>query len=251
MTSDGLTASETAVKLGISRQAVLRLAGSGRLTVSGRAGRAVIIDPASVERLAQAGTRRGRPWTPRIAWAALALLSGGKPDWISSSERSRLKARLRRIDPVELNLLARGKDFVTVHRATPAVIPEVADTLLPTGGSAMADPELADRFGLTAGGGTAEGYLMADHVADLTAAFGLVPDPGGNIILHELTIDEPFAAGEVPLAAVAVDLMNSLRTRERSAGARLLQELLDGGRPAALGRARPARRLGAALAAVR
>ncbi|GCE44247.1 hypothetical protein Rhow_008545 [Rhodococcus wratislaviensis] len=36
-----------------------------------------------------------------------------------------------------------------------------------------------------------------------------------------------LAEGVVPLAAVAIDLMESLSTRERSAGARVLQELLD------------------------
>lgn len=35
------------------------------------------------------------------------------------------------------------------------------------------------------------------------------------------------AAETVPIAAVAVDLMESLDTRERSAGARVLQELID------------------------
>ncbi|MGO4143942.1 hypothetical protein AB4Y77_02555 [Paenarthrobacter sp. YAF11_1] len=37
---------------------------------------------------------------------------------------------------------------------------------------------------------------------------------------------KPFVDGRAPLAAIAVDLMDSLATRERSAGKRVINELL-------------------------
>ncbi|MFJ6453740.1 hypothetical protein [Paenarthrobacter sp. NPDC091669] len=42
----------------------------------------------------------------------------------------------------------------------------------------------------------------------------------------EVDLDEPSADGRAPVAAIAVDLMGSLATRERSAGKRVINELL-------------------------
>ena len=60
----------------------------------------------------------------------------------------------------------------------------------------------------------------------LADAFGMVEDPDGNAIIHEVDFAEPFADGRAPVAAIAVDLMDSLATRERSAGQRVINELL-------------------------
>ncbi len=59
-------------------------------------------------------------------------------------------------------------------------------------------------------------------------ALGMVKDPTGNVVIRDAPLTEPFSSGRTPLAAVAVDLMNSLSTRERSAGIRFLEELLHG-----------------------
>ena len=67
---------------------------------------------------------------------------------------------------------------------------------------------------------------MIGDVSALADAFGLVEDPDGNAIIHEVDLDEPFADGRAPVAAIAVDLMDSLATRERSAGQRVINELL-------------------------
>ncbi|WP_181405799.1 hypothetical protein [Pseudarthrobacter phenanthrenivorans] len=79
---------------------------------------------------------------------------------------------------------------------------------------------------MTSGSGIAEGYVMAGDAKELADSFGLVEDPKGNAIIHEVELEEPFAGGRAPVAAVAVDLMGSLGTRERSAGQRVLVELL-------------------------
>jgi hypothetical protein len=90
----------------------------------------------------------------------------------------------------------------------------------------MRDEATADTFGMSGGGGIAEGYVMAGDALALANAFGLVEDPDGNAIIHEVELAEPFAAGRTPVAAIAVDLMGSLATRERSAGQRVINELL-------------------------
>jgi hypothetical protein len=223
---NGMTVAEAGDRLGITRASVHDLLESGQLAASGRAGRMLLIDRSSVERLAMAGTRRGRAWTAKTAWAALALLSGQNPTWISASEKSRLKSRLRELDADAVRVLARNKDKTHRYRATPDGLAALNDHLIPSGASAMREESLAGTFGMAGGSGTAEGYVMAGDVSALAAAFGLVEDPDGNAIIHEVDLDEPFAEGRAPVAAIAVDLMDSLATRERSAGQRVINELL-------------------------
>ncbi|ACL42180.1 conserved hypothetical protein (plasmid) [Pseudarthrobacter chlorophenolicus A6] len=226
--NEGLTTKEVANRLGITPVSVRQLTGSGQLTVTGKVGRSILIDPASVERLASSGTRRGRAWAPKTAWAALALLSDIRPTWLSSPELSRLKNRLRKMDAGEVAILARNKDKTRRYRITVDGVPLVIEHLIPTGQTSMSDENVAASFGMSGGSGIAEGYVMAGDAQQLADAFGMVEDPHGNVILHEVEFAEPFERGKAPVAAVAVDLINSLAVRERSAGERVLNELLHG-----------------------
>ncbi|MFD0046981.1 helix-turn-helix domain-containing protein [Pseudarthrobacter scleromae] len=224
--SDGLSTAEVAKRLGITQVSVRQLLDSGQLSVAGRVGRSILVDRASVERLAAAGTRRGRAWTARTAWAALALLSGQNPTWISPSEKSRLRSRLRQLDATAVCSLARHKDHTIRYRATTDALALLNSHLIASGATAMRDESTAETFGMTGGSGIAEGYVMTGDAQALADAFGLVEDPEGNAIIHEVELAEPFAEGRAPVAAVAVDLMGSLATRERSAGQRVIEGLL-------------------------
>ncbi|MET4143814.1 DNA-binding protein [Arthrobacter sp. UYCo732] len=223
---DPLTVMAAAERLGRSKMSVHRLITSGQLSVTGRAGKSLLIEPNSVERLASSGTRHGRAWTAKTAWAALALLSGQNPTWISASEKSRLKKRLSTLDAKAVCVLARNKDRTLRYRATPDALLALSDYLIFSGATAMRDESTAETFGLTGGSGIAEGYVMAGDAQALANSFGLVEDPEGNAIIHEVELEEPFTEGRAPVAAVAVDLMGSLATRERSAGQRVINELL-------------------------
>jgi excisionase family DNA binding protein len=221
-----LTVAEAADRLGRSKMSIHRLLGSGQLTSAGTAGRTILIDRSSVERLAAGGTRRGRAWTAKTAWAALALLSGQNPTWISSSEKSRLKSRLRELDADAVCILARNKDKTIRVRVSPDGLAALNDHLIASGAAAMRDQRTAATFGMSGGSGIAEGYVMAGDAQALADAFGMVQDPEGNAIIHEVDLAEPFAEGRAPVAAIAVDLMGSLSTRERSAGHRIISGLL-------------------------
>lgn len=70
--------------LGVSARQVARLARAGDLTVTRTVGGALLLDGASVHRLANQVRHNGRPWTAGTAWAALALLSGEGVDWLDS-----------------------------------------------------------------------------------------------------------------------------------------------------------------------
>ncbi|MFJ4226377.1 helix-turn-helix domain-containing protein [Paenarthrobacter nicotinovorans] len=224
----GLSTAEAAERLGITQVSVRQLVESGQLAVAGRVGRSILLDPASVERLSAVGTRRGRAWTAKTAWAALALLSGQNPEWISSSEKSRLKSRLRQLDAAAVCALARHKDRTVRYRATVEARERLNDYLIASGAAAMRDEATAKKFGMAGGSGLAEGYVRAGDAKALADSLGLVEDPSGNAVIHEVELEEPFAEGRTPVAAVAVDLMGSLATRDRNAGRRIIEELLRG-----------------------
>ncbi|EMY33860.1 hypothetical protein D477_012875 [Arthrobacter crystallopoietes BAB-32] len=215
--------------LGLPLDRVSRLVASGRLTTLGRSAHVLIIDPASVKRLQYQGLERGRVWTEANAWAALTMLSGGNPTWLIPQRKSRIKASLLdpAVDARRIYNLARNKDTAHRYRAPGATLPLLADALLPTGPAAMVNDDVAEVFGLTAGAGLAEGYAAAGQAQEIAGDFRMPPDLGGNVTIREVGVEEAFGDGRVPLAAIAVDLMDSLGTRERSAGERVLQRLLE------------------------
>ena len=222
---------DAAAVLGVSMRQVERLTQAGDVTETGRVGRALLLDAASVHRCAQSRRRRGRPWDAGTAWSALSILSGLPVDRLPATHRTRLVNRLRRSTADEVAYLARRRQ-VAVHRMRGwgGELAGAGSVLVASGVSALgADPAMAARFGLTSSGpDSVEGYVLERHLETLTATFGLVPDPVGEITLRAASAAFPaLGAGTVPVAAVAVDLMDSLNTRERSAGNRVLQELLD------------------------
>ncbi|WAP51426.1 helix-turn-helix domain-containing protein [Arthrobacter sp. ATA002] len=223
-----LTTREAAARLGVSQVATRKLIGTGQLIQAGTVGRAILVDKASVDQLARLGTRPGRPWTEQNAWAALALLSGdAKVGWAGSSAVSRLRSKLRTMSADELPVLARRRASVRRFRATPDVVHLLRNHLLLSGAAAMGNDDLAERFGLTGGAAVAEGYALVGDANALRDAYGLIENQQGNVVIREVASSAPFAGGKVPLAAVALDLLESAGTRERSAGRRVIQEMLN------------------------
>ncbi|WP_240630135.1 helix-turn-helix domain-containing protein [Specibacter cremeus] len=221
-----MTTAEAAERLGVGARAVRRLLSSGRLVKAGAAGRVLLIDTASVERLALTGTRRGRPWSQPVAWAALSMLSGLDVDWIGSSEKARLKARLRDLTADDVAILSRNRSTCRRYQGTPDAVDVLRSHLLPSGAAAMGVDEIAERFGLAVGDAAVEGYVAEGDATELEAALGLRADTEGNVVIREVTATAAFRGGQVPVAAIALDLMESPATRERSAGRRVLEELL-------------------------
>ncbi|MBS9376337.1 hypothetical protein [Rhodococcus sp. B50] len=222
---------DAATALGVSTRQVERLAQAGDIVVARRVGRALLLDAPSVHRCAQTRRRRGRPWSEHGAWAALSILSGLRADGISSAHQDRLLERMRSSTPDAIAYLARRR-FTRILRMR-----GWGDTMTGPGAALVAggisaldtDPRMAARFGLTTGHPSGvDGYVLDAHVETLVDAYGLVPDLAGEVTLR--VVSRPLLScteGVVPVAVVAVDLMDSLNTRERGAGMGVLQELLD------------------------
>lgn len=218
MSTTWMTTAEASEELGVTRAMIRKLLGSGTLLSAGNAGRNLLIDRESVRRHKHKGSVPGRNWSEKTSWAALSLISGGTPAWIDANSRYRLKTRIRSMNTAELAAAVSTKDRVQRYRIHPSGIPRVQDYLIPTGIAALGSSEIASQFHLAAGSDVAEGYVDPDSALQLIEAFSMVPDPQGNVTLHLVTTLEAFAGGDTPIAAVAVDLMDSLSTRERRAG---------------------------------
>lgn len=212
--------------LGVSPREVRRLAASGRVQGSRFVGRTLVLDAVEVHRLARERRRPGRPWSERVAWAALNLLSGEEAQWLSSAERTRLMHRLRKVDAEDLEYLAMHRALVRRFRARESVLDEVETFVVPTGGSAL-DATRLQQMGLTGAVRLVDGYLPMSEVELLQARFGLVDDPAGNVTLRGVTVEDAFQDGTTPLAAVVLDLGGSLNTRERAAGLREAATLIE------------------------
>jgi len=230
---DEMTVHDAAAALSVTERQVTRLARAGSITIAREVGNSLLLNSASVHRMVQSSRHPGRPWSPEVSWAALSLLSQCKVDWIASpTQITRLKHRLRRSSAAEVAYLARNR--ATTHHMETWGEGDVdvlirGDYLAATGISAIIHvPKTAARFGLSsARHGKADGYIVDDDFDDVVEQFGMLSQ-NGDVTLRVVSALNPFfRTATLPIAAVAVDLMESLDTRQRSAGTRVLQELLD------------------------
>jgi hypothetical protein len=205
--------------LGVSPREVRRLAAEGRIQGSHYVGRTLVLDAAEVHRLARAQRRRGRPWSERVAWAALNLLSGREAGWLSAAERTRLMHRLRRVTTEELEHLAMHRASVRRFRGRESALNDLESCIVPTAGSALDDAQLR-RLGLAGATEGLDGYAPLSELEILLEKFGLVEDPSGNVTLRGVSVEGAFEDGVTPRAAVFLDLAGSLNTRESAAGLR-------------------------------
>lgn len=217
-----MTAADAAEHLQVSQRQVRRLASNGVLATTRVVGRTLLLDAASVHQLAGRVRHNGRPWTAATAWAALALLSGQHAPWMDSAALSRLRHRLRGARATEVAWLARGRARVHQMQGWGQ------DTgLILTGVSALRDPKLSALFDLSPAERGVDGYAAARHFDDMVTDLGLFDDVEGDITVRVVPDDAGYEVDRPLIAAVAVDLSESLDTREAAAGQRVLNDLLD------------------------
>ncbi|WP_188777797.1 helix-turn-helix domain-containing protein [Marmoricola endophyticus] len=221
MSADFCTTDEAARRLGMTRRRVQQLLDTGDLTRVARG----LVDATSLDRhLAAHPTGRTRAWAESTAWAAVALLSGARVDWLGASQTSRLRAALRdTADPAELVARTRGRAVVRTFTGHSSAVRRLADRLV-----------VADRatLGLTAGDvDWVDGYLDAAALDATAASFGLREDPVGAITLRATAFDLDAVArlADGPVLA-ALDAATSLDPRERGVGERVLTGVLEGAR---------------------
>lgn len=106
---DELTVVEAAHRLALDPSRVRALVAGGFLA-GRRVGDRWLVDTATVERWADVvgPGARSRPMSPRVAWAAADLLDGGRADWLTAGERSRLRRRRRLAHPCRPTAMSGG-----------------------------------------------------------------------------------------------------------------------------------------------
>jgi hypothetical protein len=168
-----LSTSQTAAELGISARQVRRSAASGRV-VATKYGAAHVFSQRQVQALERT-THRGRNWTDTVQTAALDLLASGKTSdssnaELSSTERSRLKQRIRTIDVGALaGQVLRGR--VSLRRAASD---EAKSRFVAA---------LTSELGLSPGGGL--GVLVAQDASRAARRARLGLDDSGDIAVVE------------------------------------------------------------------
>lgn len=217
-----MTVQEAAAALGVDERAVRFMVASGELDAVKR-GRAWWIDRRGVERRARHRPGRGRPLSPRMAWAVLLLasgdddrvppLAGGRRQarrackWLGSHELAQDAARLR--------ARARRESF-EVH---PSELSRVRDRdgVMPTGIA------VAREVGIHGGGREVELYVAEGRRGRLVEEHAL--EPGHGPLVMRWVPDDvwPLVAAPVaPRAAMLVDLLEHDDPRARREAAHAL-----------------------------
>lgn len=216
--SQFLTVTETAETLAVTPRHARRLADSGAVTRVARG----VIDRGSVDRyLASQRQSRTRAWAAQTAWGAVALLSGRTPDWLGTTQTSRLRHSLRKITSAdELITRMRGRSQVDTFVAHRAALPRLRELTV-----------VGDQRQLGLSGSTddvVDGYIGGDQVAEVVRALGLRPAIPGNVTLRSVTFDfDQVRPLIITRVAASLDAAVSIDPRTRGVGEQALEEILE------------------------
>jgi hypothetical protein len=207
-------AAEAARMMGVSAVRARQLAREGRLRAR-RVGGRWLVDVASLP----SARRRGRPMSPRIAWALVRISEGRVADWVEPRESYRLREALGRLTvDDEPELLLRSWLASRAERMTLSA--DEVDSL-------RVDPRVVvsgvsdERSGLSAAGDL-EGYVRAEDAAAVRRDHLLI-DAGSdaNVVLHTGPI---LPEGPVPVLLLAADLADHDGPRELARARQLIAD---------------------------
>jgi hypothetical protein len=161
----------------------------------------------------------------RNAWALLARLSGAEWPELSPWDRSRLKQRLARRSLLSLADALRDRAEPHLFRGEERLLERLRDdpNIVLSGVNAAAEYGVDIRAP-----GVVEAYVGRDRLDDLVYRYALRPAEiaDANVVLR--VVDE-FGPGRrqrvAPVAAVALDLLESPDDRSRRAGRELARRL--------------------------
>ena len=217
---------EAAGILGVTPGRVRALVTSGYLPASKISDR-WLLEHGAVVRRQHEDPARGRPFTPRNAWALLMLASGEFSGELNPSVRSRLKRALRQEGLERLRPRLGGRARALPYRTHPGEAPYLLEDplLVRSGISAAAEQGL----GLVSGR-EADGYIAANDLEMFVKNHALAPavQAEANVRLRVVPDEAwPLLVSRIvaPKAAVALDLSEDPDARSAQAGRQVLREL--------------------------
>jgi hypothetical protein len=207
---DSVAADVAAERLGRSPHEVRRLVRSGYVCAHRRSGR-WLVPVSEVRRLQRLPQPVGRPFSPRSAWALLAILAGEDPAGLSAPRRSQLRRHLLDADIDELAARLGRRASRRLVYAHPSMLQHLA-----------ADPRVvltgllaAERAGarlVAADSGEVEGYVAEGDIGGLYAGYGLIDaDEVADVVLRVVddAVEVPRRSGVAAAAVVGLDLWES------------------------------------------
>jgi segregation and condensation protein B len=213
LVEQGLSPSEAANRLGVSRSRIYALVEQGLLdSHGGSSASGLRISSSSLDRRLHVGTPAGQPLSASSAWAALALASRDAAfrDHVAAqlSDPDRSRARSRLVDHTLLDLLPRLRGRATLRRfavGAEALVDVLSDARLVLAGPSAAR---ALNWELPDGSWPVEAYVPEPALVDLVDGYELDPDRSGDLVLRSVPEPWPFTAQlrVVPELVAAVDL---------------------------------------------
>lgn len=226
-----ITVAEAAARMGLSDRRVRALIGAGALPAT-KVGAAYVLD----ERALDDFLRHERPahvraLSPRIGWAAAALLDGVRPAWLRGDELSRLRSRLSSagLSPGvwrawTANLAAQRLTFRASAHQIEAVLTDRATVRSGRSASNLVTDPLVGPVGAVVWVPT------LDDAERLRLGLGLLRTAPGNLTLSvPPAIEMPALGADGENAfrlVVAGDLLSDNEPRATSAGTALLRVLV-------------------------
>jgi excisionase family DNA binding protein len=221
---DYVSVAEAARALRLSDRRIRALIRAGALAAEHVGGR-WLVSRADVEQRARHRGRPGRPLGQRNAWALVARLSGAEWPELSPWDRSRLKQRLANRSLLSLANELRDRAEPHFFRGDDRLLERLRQDseVVPSGANAAAEYGLDIRAP-----GLVEAYVDRDRLHDLVYRYALRPAEmaAANVVLRVVDQSVPRARqGMAPVAAVALDLLESSDDRSRRAGRELARRL--------------------------
>lgn len=215
------TTADAARRLAVSPARVRALIRAGHLEAV-RPGRDWLIDEQSLALLVERPRpATHRPFSARVAWAAAQQAAGATSPWVSSSERSHLRGRLRDGSSTDVwrARLARRADSLERYKIHPANL-----TILLS--DDRAHEAALDEFvaaDLEVVGGSRLLWCASGDLDDLVRGHGLLRSSRPNVALRRLPAGVDLEAGaRVPPLITAADLCDEGDPRSIRAGERMI-----------------------------
>ncbi|MFJ9367642.1 helix-turn-helix domain-containing protein [Nocardia sp. NPDC101769] len=216
---DFISLDAAAAMLGISVRHARRLVNAGHLTRVTRG----LLERDSVDRYLMSQRQgRTRGWAEHTAWGAIALLSGGKADWLGQTQVSRVRRTLRELtDPNEFIARVRDHAHVRIFTAHRAALPRLRTIVLRPDMNALGIVDLDENY--------LDGYIAAQQLNNTIQTLGLRDDPSGNVTLRvtDFDFDQVGKVVATSVVVAALDAATALDPRIRGVGQRALTETLE------------------------
>lgn len=221
---DHVSVADAARALRVSDRRIRALISAGALAAQ-NVGSRWLVSRADVEQRARRRGRPGRRLGQRNAWALVARLSGAEWPELPPWDRYRLKQRLAKRSLLSLADELRDRAEPHLFRGDERVLERLRrdpDVVL-SGVNAAAEYGVDIRAP-----GVVEAYVDRDRLHDLVYRYALrtAEIVDANVLLRVLDGSVPWMRGAVaPVAAVALDLLESSDDRSRRAGRELARRL--------------------------